>query len=105
MEYTAHVQVPDAAIGAVLHDVVLGQDEVTCSTLRSSGNGTWLSIGFHAEGDDAASMTASAIRFNASRVPEELVVPVGYEADSVRSFEGAPMIVTQGRVVVYSEGV
>jgi hypothetical protein len=103
MEYTAHVQVPDAAIGAVLHDVVLGHEAVTCSTLRS-GNGTWLSFGYHAEGDDEASMVASSIRYKSSR-PDEVVVPIGYEADSLRSFESAPMIITQGRVVVYSEGI
>ena len=103
MEYTAHVQVPDAAIGAVLHDVVLGHEAVTCSTLRS-GNGTWLSYGFHADSDDAASMVASSIRYHSSR-PQEVTVPVGYEVDSLRSFESAPMIVTQGRVVVHSEGV
>lgn len=102
-EYTAHVQVPDAAIGAVLHDVVLGHEAVTCSTLRS-GNGTWLSVGFHADSDDAASMVASAIRYQASRA-EEVVVPLGYEVESLKSFESAPMIVTCGRVVVHSEGV
>lgn len=104
MEYTAHVQVPDAAIGAVLHDVVLGHEAVTCSTLRSSGNGTWLSVGFHADSDDAASMMMSAIRYHAGNV-KEVAVPIGYEADSLRSFESAPMIITQGRVVVHSEGV
>lgn len=103
MEYTAHVQVPDAAIGAVLHDVVLGHESVSCSTLRS-GNGTWLSIGFHADGDDTASMMASAIRYHASRMTGTFI-PDGYDAESLRSFESAPMIVTQGRVVVHSEGV
>ena len=103
MEYTAHVQVPDAAIGAVLHDVVLGHEAVTCSTLRS-GNGTWLSYGFHAESDDAASMVASTIRYHSSRV-EEVTVPIGYEMDSLKSFESAPMIVTCGRTVVHSEGI
>jgi len=102
-EYTAHVQVPDAAIGAVLHDVVLGQQAVTCSTLRS-GHGTWLSIGYNADTDDEASMTVASIRYHASRA-EVLVVPEGYEPSSLLSFESAPMIVTQGRTVIYSEGV
>lgn len=102
-EYTAHVQVPDAAIGAVLHDVVLGQKAVTCATLRS-GHGTWLSFGYDADSDDEASTTAASIRYNSSR-SEVLSLPNGYEPGSLRSFESAPMIVTQGRVVVYSEGV
>jgi|GEM_PF-3723084 len=102
-EFTAHVQVPDAAIGAVIHNVVLGSIEVTCSTLRS-GNGTWLSFGFHAESDDRASMVASTIRLWASCV-EDVAVPVGYHAESLKSFESAPMIITCGRVVIHSEGV
>ena len=103
MEYTAHVQVPDAAIGAVLHDVVLGHEAVTCATLRS-GNGTWLSVGFNADDDATASMVVSVIRYHASR-RTGTVIPDGYDAESLRSFESAPMIVTQGRVVVHSEGV
>lgn len=102
-EYTAHVQVPDAAIGAVLHDVVLGHEAVTCSTLRS-GNGTWLSVGFHADSDDEAAMLASTIRYHSSR-QQVLSVPLGYEAESLKSFESAPMVVTQGRVVIHSEGI
>lgn len=102
-EYTAHVQVPDAAIGAVLHDVVLGHASVTCSTLRS-GNGTWLSYGFHAGSDDEASLVASSIRYHSSRV-QEVAVPIGYEVESLKSFESAPMIVTCGRVVIHSEGI
>lgn len=103
MEYTAHVQVPDAAIGAVLHDLVLDHGAVTCATLRS-GQGTWLSFGFHTEDDDEASMLCSTIRYNVSRI-ENIGVPEGYEADSLKSFETAPLIVTCGRVVVHSEGV
>jgi len=102
-EYTAHVQVPDAAIGAVLHEVLLGHQAVTCATLRS-GNGTWLSYGFNAHSDDEASMVASSIRYHASR-QENVTVPAGYEVASLRSFEVAPMIVTQGRVVIHSEGI
>jgi len=103
MEYTAHVQVPDAAIGQVLHDVVLGHEAITCATLRS-GSGTWLSLGFNADSDDEASMTAASIRYHSSRA-EVMTVPIGYEPTSLRSFEHAPMIITQGRVVIYSEGV
>lgn len=102
-EYTAHVQVPDAAIGAVLHDLVLGHDLVACASLRS-GNGTWLSYGFNSDSDDGASMVAAAVRYHASQ-QENTVVPLGYEPESVRAFESAPMIVTCGRTVVYSEGV
>jgi len=102
-EYTAHVQVPDAAIGAVLHDVVLGSPDVTCTNLRS-GSGTWLSFGFNAESDDDATMMASNIRYHASR-ETDIAVPRGYEKESLLSFESAPMIITQGRVVIHSEGV
>lgn len=101
-EFTAHVQVPDAAIGAVLHDILLGIDGVSCVTLRS-GNGTWVSFGVRAETDDAASMSAGSIRYQASRAPVE--VPVGYEKESLLSFESAPMIITNGRVVIHSEGI
>ncbi len=102
-EYTAHVQVPDAAIGAVLHDVVLGHGAVTCASLRS-GQGTWLSIGISAGSDDEAIMLTDGVRYYAGHV-QEVTVPLGYEVDSLRSFETAPMIVTSGRVVIYSEGV
>jgi hypothetical protein len=102
-EYTAHVQVPDAAIGAVLHEVLLGHDAVTCATLRS-GSGTWLSFGFNADSDDAATMMSSTIRYRSSRVTD-IVPPAGYEKESLLSFESAPMIITQGRVVIYSEGI
>ena len=102
-EYTAHVQLPDAAIGAVLHDVVLGHGAVTCTTLRS-GSGTWLSFGFHADSDDQASMAASSIRYHSSRV-QDVDAPFGYEVESIMSFETAPMIVTSGRVVIHSEGI
>lgn len=100
-EYTAHVQVADAAIGAVLHDVVLGDDEVTCATLRSGG-GTWLSFGFHADGDDNASFMVNSIRYHASRA-NVVVLPDGY--DDLLAFDAAPMIITCGRVVIHSEGV
>jgi len=102
-EYTAHVQVPDAAIGAVLHDALLGHEAVACATLRS-GSGTWLSFGYNADSDDEASMMASSIRYHASR-PQEVLIPFGYEASSIGSFESAPMIITQGRVVIHSEGI
>lgn len=99
-EYTAHVQVPDAAIGAVLHDVVLGDEEVKCCTLRSGG-GTWLSFGYHADTDDNASFLVTSIRYHASRA--NVILPDGYE--DLLAFETAPMIITCGRVVIHSEGV
>lgn len=103
MEYTAHVQVPDAAVGAVLHDLLLGQESVTCATLRS-GNGTWLSYGFHSDSDDDASLIATSLRYRVSKLPG-VTMPQGYEADSLQAFETTPMIVTCGRVVVHSEGI
>lgn len=102
-EYTAHVQVPDAAIGAVLHDIVLGHEAVSCAMLRSA-NGTWLSFGFYSTSDDEASMVISAIRYHASHATNT-EVPTGYEPDSLLLFESAPMIVIQGRSVVLSEGI
>lgn len=102
-EYTAHVQVPDAAIGAVLHDLVLGHEAVTCATLRS-GNGTWLSYGFHSDSDDDASMVAGAIRYHVSQ-SDYSPMPNGYQQESLSLFGHAPLIVTCGRVVIYSEGI
>ena len=99
-EYTAHVQVPDAATGAALHDVLLGDDDVTCCTLRS-GSGTWLSFGFHADSDDGASFLVASMRYRASRT--QVLLPEG--TDDLLAFETAPMIITCGRVVIYSQGV
>ena len=102
-DYTAHVQVPDAAIGAVLHEAVLGFDEVSCATLRS-GQGTWLSFGVHSDSDDHATMQVASVRYNVSKL-RPLIVPTGYESESIQLFESAPMIITCGRVVIHSEGV
>lgn len=99
-EYTAHVQVPDAATGAVLHDVLLGDDDVTCCTLRS-GSGTWLSFGFHSDTDDNASFMVTSMRYHASRA--QVLLPEG--TNDLLAFETAPMIITCGRVVIYSQGV
>lgn len=99
-EYTAHVQVPDAATGAVLHEVLLGDENVTCCTLRS-GSGTWLSFGFHAESDDNASFMVTSMRYHASRA--QVSPPEG--TDDLLAFETAPMIITCGRVVIHSQGV
>lgn len=100
-EYTAHVQVPDSATGAVLHEVLLGDDDVTCCTLRS-GSGTWLSFGFHSDTDDNASFLVNSIRYHASRA-NVVILPDGYE--DLLAFDAAPMIITCGRVVIHSEGV
>lgn len=102
-EYTAHIQVPDAAIGAVLHDIMLGFEETTCATLRS-GNGTWLSVGFHAEGDDHATFQTGTMRYAVSQI-RGVEVPEGYAEDCLKEFENQPMVVCQGRTVVYSEGI
>lgn len=104
MDYTVHVQVPDAAIGAVLHNLVLEQEEVACATLRS-GNGTWLSFGLHVDSDDQAIMTTGAVRYLVSEPIDEIMMPAGYEVGSLKSFETAPMILTSGRTVIYSEGI
>ncbi len=103
MDYTAHVQVPDAAIGAVLHGIVLGMDNVVCATLRS-GNGTWLSFGLEVDSEDEACMMVSSIRYHASQ-PRDIPMPDGYDVGSLSGFENAPLIVTCGRVVIHSEGI
>ena len=102
-DYTAHVEVPDAAIGAVLHEAVLGRESVTCATLRS-GNGTWLSFGIEADSDDEATTLAATIRYRVSQ-QKDTVVPVGYDPQSLPLFESAPMIITCGRTVIHSEGI
>ena len=102
-DYTAHVEVPDAAIGAVLHEAVLGQESVTCATLRS-GNGTWLSFGVEAGSDDQATTTAATVRYRVSQ-QGVTAVPVGYDQESLHLFENAPMIITCGRTVIHSEGI
>jgi hypothetical protein len=103
MDYTAHVQVPDAAIGAVLHSIVLEMDNVDCATLRS-GNGTWLSFGLQVDSDDEAAMLASTVRYHAS-LPREMLMPDGYDGDSLKGFETAPLVITYGRVIIHSEGI
>jgi hypothetical protein len=103
MDYTAHVQVPDAAIGAVLHSIVLEMENVVCATLRS-GNGTWLSFGLQVDSDDQAAMLTSTIRYHASQ-PRDMLMPDGYDEGSLKGFETAPLIVTCGRVVIHSEGI
>ena len=102
-EYTAHVQVPDAALGAALHYAVLGTHGVTCASLRS-GQGTWISFGVNEDYDDNAIMLIEDIRYRASR-NDRILIPEGYEQDSLLAFETAPMIVTHGRTVIHSEGV
>lgn len=105
MEYTAHVQMPDAAMGAILHDLVLEHGAVTRATL-SSAQGTWLSIGYHADDDDDATVAISSIRYVVSHAWTDTIhMPEGYEPESLEAFEKAPMIVTCGRVVVFSEGI
>lgn len=102
-EYTAHVQVPDAAIGNVLHHQLVELESVTCVTLRSGG-GTWLSIGLDAENDMQATMLMSMLRYTVSRETPELdMMPEGYE--NLEPFETAPLIITHGRTVVHSEGI
>ena len=102
-EYTAHVQVPDAALGAVIHEVLLGDEAVECCTMRS-GSGTWLSFGVGSDSDSEATMAVATVRYHASRATVT-VVPDGYELDSLLSFENSPMIITCGRVVIHSEGI
>lgn len=102
-EYTAHVQVPDAAIGNVLHHQLTERAGVTCTMLRTEG-GTWLSFGLHSVTDDGAIMATAGIRYNVSReTPELNMMPEGY--DSLEAFEHAPLIITHGRTVIHSEGI
>ena len=100
-DYTAHMPVPDAAIGAVIQYQILDEDSVTCATLRS-GNGTWVSFGVRGDNDEAVIMTVSALRYAISR-RTDLELPEGY--DSLEQFEQSPIIITHGRTVAYSEGI
>lgn len=102
-EYTAHVQVPDSAIGAVLMYQLVDKDSVTMAAMRNEG-GTWISFGVEASSDDAAVMTVAGLRYSISREEQELhALPEGY--DSLRAFETAPLIITHGRTVIHSEGI
>lgn len=104
-EYTAHVQVPDAEIGAVLFSLAFSDPDTTIANMRSAGE-TWVSIGFHADSDDEATMLLSNIRYRVSKTEvAESEMPDGYDPSAVQCFETAPMIITQGRVIVHSEGV
>ena len=104
-DYTAHVMVPDAVIGATFVDLVLDQYGVDCATLRC-GAESWLSIGFSAEADDEAVIKVSGLRERIKNKTETSVrFPEGYASNALEMFQSSPMIVTHGRTVVYSEGV
>ena len=92
-EFTAHVQLPDSQVGLALFDLTFGHPDVTTANLQG-GAGTWLSFGITAEYEHEASMKIGKIRMEVSRMDE-----------SVGPFQSAPMIVTNGRTVVYSEGI
>ena len=100
-EYTAHVQVPDAAIGGVLQYQLLDMEAVACVTLRSGG-GTWLSVGLDADDDMQVVMLVAMVRYAVSRLTD-LELPEGY--DSLEAFETAPLIIIHGRTVIHSEGI
>lgn len=102
-DYTAHVQLPDAALGAMFHDMTLKSDDVTFSALRV-GADTWLSFGVTAGSDDDATMIISNVIHTVSRTYPTLI-PAGYEDGVTHLFETAPLVVTAGRTVVHSSGV
>lgn len=104
-DYTAHLELPDAPVGALFQNLVLETDSVTCSTVRS-GNGTWLSFGVDADSDDEATMLVSVVRHRVSKmdIPPGLI-PEGYDGSVAGGFEHTPLIITSGRTVIHSEGV
>lgn len=102
-DYTAHVQLPDAAVGLMFHEMLAGMDTVTFSVMRT-GSSTWISFGVNAGSDDDATMLVSSIVYSVSRLKSKNV-PEGYDEDLPALFETAPMIVTAGRTVVHSSGV
>lgn len=101
-EYTAHVQLPDTVIGTGLFDQTFGHEIVTTALLRG-GHGTWLSFGINAESDYEAVLSVGKVRMDVSRTADVRIE--GYEDGALVAFETAPMIVTNGRTVVYSEGI
>lgn len=106
-DYTAHIQLPDAPVGALFQNAVLDAPNVSCSTVRS-GNGTWLSFGVNASSDDEASMQVSTVRLTVSRMnPKSFwdLIPGGYDPSIFSLFEQVPMIITSGRTVIHSEGI
>lgn len=103
-DYTAHVQLPDAAIGSMFHTLLFRLGTVTFSALRVSGS-TWLSFGVQASSDDEATMLISAIKYSVSRFAGPDVLPEGYEPGVVTLFETANTVVTSGRTVIHSEGI
>lgn len=105
-DYTAHIQLPDAQIGTMFHEMLteLNLETVTFSALRVGGS-TWLSIGLRAGSDDAATMIIGAIKYTVSKLGQPKLIPDGYDNDIVSLFETATTVVTSGRTVIHSEGV
>lgn len=100
---TAHVQLPDAALGSMFQMLVLEDDRVTfCSS--KFGGASWISFGVMSFSEDD---TINAIIDVRNKVSQSIVpsVPEGYGPGVVSLFETAPMIVTSGRAVAYSEYV
>lgn len=102
-DYTAHVQLPDASVGAMFHEMIVNLNTVTFSAMRT-GSESWISFGVHAESDDNATMLISSIMYSVGRLHPKFI-PEGYDVDLVTLFETAPLVVTAGRTVVHSQGV
>lgn len=102
-DYTAHVQLPDAALGAMFHEMILKSDDPTFSALRV-GADTWLSFGVTASSDDDATMIISNV-VHAVGHTHPSFIPTGYDESVTHLFETAPLIVTAGRTVIHSSGV
>ena len=101
-EYTAHVQLPDVQVGNALFGLAFDHPDVATAILRG-GHGSWLSFGVNSAFDYDAILQIDRIRIEISRTTDVKVE--GYDENVIAGFETAPMIVTNGRTVVYSMGV
>lgn len=102
-ECTAHVQLPDAALGSMFQMLVLEDDRVTfCSS--KFGGASWISFGVMSFSEEDAINAIIGVRKKVS-LSTVSSIPKGYGPDVVSLFESAPMIVTSGRTVAYCEGV
>lgn len=102
-DYTAHVTVPDGLVGTMFHEILMTLDNVTFSALRV-GATTWLSFGVNASSDDEATTLILGVMYSVSRL-EATHIPEGYDESLPQLFETAPLVVTSGRTVVFSQGV
>ena len=100
---TAHVLLPDAALGSMFQMLVLEDDRVTFCSSKFGGT-SWISFGVmsFSEEDTINAIIDVRNKVSQSTVPS---VPEGYGPGVVSLFETAPMIVTSGRTVAYCEHV